>query len=110
MVPHDATPESCWVGVSFPQWGESHVKAKLVGGNLEQSLLSTSSCPHGLALTPWLLPAHPRSFPPQSGTVSLQMATPSSDAAGRTGQDTCVFSLLWKEAEGCEGGSWVPVP
>ena len=22
----------------------------------------------------------------------------------------CVFSLLWKEAEGCEGGSWVPEP
>lgn len=35
-------------------------------------------------------------------------AAPPSDAAGRTGRDTCVFSLLWKEAEGCEGASWVP--
>ena len=38
------------------------------------------------------------------------MAAPSSDATGRTGRDTCVFRLLWKEAEGREGGAWVPEP
>ena len=29
------------------------------GGDSQQSLFSMSPCPHGLALTPWLLPVHP---------------------------------------------------
>ena len=38
---------------------QSHVKAKLGGGDSQQSIVPTSSCPHGLALTPGLLPVHP---------------------------------------------------
>ena len=46
-------------GSPFPNAKESHVKAKLGGGDSQQLLLPTSSCPHGLDLTPWLLPVHP---------------------------------------------------
>ena len=79
------------------------------GGNSELFLLPASSGPHGLALTPWLLPVHPWSFSPPGGRGCVpQTAAPAGDAAGRTGRDTRVFRLLWKEAEGREGGSWVP--
>ena len=109
--------ESYWVGVPCPSEEESHVRAKLRGGDSEQSLLPMSSCSHGLALTPWLLPVHPWSCPPPGGAVSPQMAAPSSDAAGRRGRDTWVFRLLWKEATAMKAGpgshrrelwSWAP--
>ena len=72
VVPPCSTLESCWVGVPCPDGKQSHVKAKLVGGDAQQSLLSMSSCPHGLAVTPWLLPVHPWSCPPLGGAVSLR--------------------------------------
>ena len=64
--------ESYWVGVHCPSEEESHVKAKLRGGDSEQSLLPMSSYSHGLALIPWLLPVHPWSCPPPGGAVSLR--------------------------------------
>ena len=96
---------------------KSHMLRKSWEKDSKHSLLPMSSCPHGLALTPWLLPVHPWSCPPPGGAVSPKMAALSSDAAGRRGWDTCVFRLLWKETvalKGCPGSqspelwSWAP--
>ena len=95
--------ESYWVGVHCPSEEETHVKAKLRGGDSEQSLLPMSSYSHGLALIPWLLPVHPWSCPPPGGAVSLRwqllLVMLQGGQAG-----TRVSRLLWKEAVGLKVG------
>ena len=108
VVPHDATSESCCVGVSFPEWEEPHVKEKLRGQEFRTVPTPTSSCPHSLALTPWPPPCSLLKLPSSGWGYIPQMAVPPNDAAGRRGWDMCVFCLLWKEAKGREGVSWVP--
>ena len=56
-----------------------------------------SPCPHGLALTPWLLPVHLWSCPRPGEAVSPQMAAPSSDATEGQARTLCL-QVLWKEA------------
>ncbi|KAI4535551.1 hypothetical protein MG293_014777 [Ovis ammon polii] len=54
-------------------------------------------------------PCSPRSCPRPGGAVSPQMAAPSSDAAGRTGQDT-VSSGAVEGGCGPEDVAWTWVP
>ena len=75
-----------------------------------------SSHPHGLALTPGLLPVHPRSCPPPGGAaspppggaVSPQTAAPSSDGCGEGRLGHVYLQVAVVEAHGPEGMSWVP--
>ena len=66
-----------------------------------------ASCPHGLALNPWLVPVHPWSCPPPSGALSLRwqllLVMLSGGEAG-----TRVSSGAVEGDCGLEGGSWVP--
>ena len=90
--------------------GKSHMLRQKGGVGIQ----NTSYFPHHLIPTALLLPHGSSLFTLEllsSGWVcDPQTAAPASDAARRTGRDTCIFSLLWKEAEGREGGSWVPEP
>ena len=99
------------------RWETVTCEGKIGGGGSEQSLLPMSSHPHGLALTPWLLPVHPCSCPPLGGAVSLRWQLLLVTAAGRRGRDACVFRLPWKETvalKGCPGSqspelwTWAP--
>lgn len=54
-------------------------------------------------------PCSPLELLSLGGAGVPQTAAPSSDATGRTGRHACL-QMLWKEAEGCEGGYWVPEP
>ena len=68
-----------------------------------------SSCPHGLALTPWLLPVHPRSCPRPGEAVSLRwhllLVTPQGGQAR-----TLCLQVLWKEAVALKVGPGSQIP
>ena len=100
--------ESCRVGVSLPKWEQSHAEANWGRGFTTvptlHVILSPWPCSHPIAP-----PCSPRSCPRPGEAVSPQMAAPSSDAAGRTGQNT-VSSGAVEGGCGPEGGSWVPEP
>ena len=85
----------------YPSGEESHFKAKLGGGNSKQFLLHMSSCPHCLALTPWLIPL-------LGGAVSPQMAAPSSDGCREERPGHVSLRVAVEGAHGPEGVSWVP--
>ena len=108
VPPRHYTLESCWVEVSFPK-GNSHMLRQIGGEDSQQSLLPMSSRPHGLAITPWLLPVHPWSCPPPGGAVSLRwqllLVMLQGGQAG-----TRVSSGAVEGGRGPEGGSWVPEP
>ena len=67
------------------RWETVTCEGKIGGGGSEQSLLPLPSRPHGLAVTPWLLPVHPWSCPPLGGAVSLRWQLLLVTAAGRRG-------------------------
>ena len=84
------------MGVPCSSGEEPHVKAKL--GEVIQNSFYFPCHLVPMALLSFhgssLLISDPT---PLGGAVSPQMAAPASDAAGRTGQDMCVFRFLWKE-------------
>ena len=108
VPPRHYTLESCWVGVSLPKGEQSHAEANWGRGLTTVPIfhvtLSPRPCSHPVAP-----PCSPRSCPRPGEAVSPQMAAPSSDAAGRTGQNT-VSSGAVEGGCGPEGGSWVPEP
>ena len=90
--------ESCWVGVSWPQWGKVTCEGKIESRDSNSSyflchlvpvaLLS----PHGSSLFT------PGAVPLRVGLCPLRWQLLLEMAVGRTGQDSCIFRLLWKEA------------
>ena len=96
--------------------GKSHVKAKLGEGIHNSPYFPCHLVPTAL-LSPLAPPCSPLELPSSRWGCVPQMAAPSSDAAGRTGRDTWVFRLLWKEATAMKAGpgshrcklwSWAP--
>ena len=69
-----------------------------------------SSCLHSLALTPWLLPVHPRSHPSPGGAVSPQMAAPSSDGCKEERPEPVCLQVAVEGGRGLESVFWVPEP
>ena len=99
---------------------ESHGKATCGGGDSERFLFSLSSCPH---IPRALLSPHGSSLLSSEAALLQVELCPLRwqlllvMAPGRTGQDTCVSRLLWKEAMAlkvCPGSqshelwSWAP--
>ena len=92
------------------RWETVTCEGKIGGGGSEQSLLPMSSHPHGLALTPWLLPVHPCSCPPLGEAVSPQMAAPSGDSCREERPGRVCLQVAMEGNCGPEGVSWVPEP
>ena len=109
VPPRHYTLESCWVGVSLPKGEQSHAETNWGRGfttvPTSHVISSPRPCSHPVAP-----PCSPLKLLSSEWDCVPQMAGASSDAAGRRARDTCVFSLLWEEAKGLEGGSWVSEP
>ena len=87
--------------------GKSHMLRKSWEKDSKQSLLPMSSCPHGLALSPWLLPVHPWSCPPPGGAVSLRWQLLLVMLQGGEAGTLCL-QVAVEGGCGPEGVSWVP--
>lgn len=111
VVPHDTTPESCWVRVSFLQW-EGVTCLRQNGGEGDsdtsyfRSIWSPRPCLYSMAppCSPWSLSPLRVGLCPSRLTVLLVMLQ-GGQAGIRVSSACC-----GRRPRSREGGSWVPEP